>query len=260
MFQFSHPSSFQGTNIHVFVAQVLHTSLQKNSWKQDSFCLNCITFVLTEILSSRFTFWRENFDSWGDNFKKTELSREDVRLPSQSKPGVCQGLQLHSQWYQLFNAVIRVSGQGGWCLCVVTPSSNDPNSRREHLLSSFFFFSPSFKPDLLPLEWPLQAPASGWKGGVNGFLFLLPSRPVPSHPFPSSAVQITWLGEAEGKGVSNAKCLERNVSIVCMIPISGRSKAQGREEQKEKSPISREMLMLQTHPMNGKDTSVSWKI
>lgn len=48
-----------------------------------------------------------------------------------------------------------------------------------------FVFPPSFKPDLLPLEWPLQAPASGWKGGVNGFLFLLPSRPFPSHPVPS---------------------------------------------------------------------------
>lgn len=125
-----------------------------------------------------------------------------------------------------------------------------------------FIFPPSFKPDLLPLEWPPQAPASGWKGGVHGFLFLFPSRPIPSHPFPvpSSGVQITWLGEAEGKGVSNAKCLERTVSIACMIPVSGRSKAQGREEEKEKFPVSREMLMPQTSLLNGKDTYVSWKM
>lgn len=76
----------------------------------------------------------------------------------------------------------------------------------------------------------------------------IPSRPIPSRPFPapSSAAQITWLGEAEGKGVSNAKCLERTVSVVCMIPVSGRSKTQGRKERKEKSQISREMLMPQT--------------
>lgn len=108
-----------------------------------------------------------------------------------------------------------------------------------------FVFPPSFKPDLLPLEWPLQAPASGWKGGVNGFLFLLPSRPFPSHPVPSRpfpalspAARITWLWQSEGKGVSNAKCLKRTVTRLRMIPGSDRSKAQGREEQKEKSPTS----------------------
>lgn len=42
------------------------------------------------------------------------------------------------------------------------------------------FFIPSFKPDLLPSEWLLWAPTYGWKGGVNGFLFLLPFRPFPS--------------------------------------------------------------------------------
>lgn len=63
------------------------------------------------------------------------------------------------------------------------------------------------------------------------------SLPVPSHPFPapSFAAQITWLREAEGKGVSNAKSLERTVRLFSMIPVSGRnicrSKAHGREEQ-----------------------------
>lgn len=150
-----------------------------------------------------------------------------------------------------------------WVLgvCVwLHPAAMIPTAGGNTFCLPFFLFPPSFKPDLLPLEWPLQAPASGWKGGVKASSSS--SLPVPSHPFPapSSAVQITWLGEAEGKGVSNAKCLERTVSIVCIIPFSGRGKAQGREEWKEKSPISREMLMPQTSPMNGEDTYVSWKI
>lgn len=41
----------------------------------------------------------------------------------------------------------------------------------------FFFIFFSFDCDFLSFEQPLQDPASGWKGGVNDFLFLLPSLP-----------------------------------------------------------------------------------
>lgn len=85
-----------------------------------------------------------------------------------------------------------------------------------------------------------------WLEG-RGEWFPLPP-PFPSLPFPapSSAAQITWLGETEGKGVSNTKVLKRTVRIFYMTPVSGRnrcrSKAQDREERNEKSPGLREML------------------
>lgn len=70
---------------------------------------------------------------------------------------------------------------------------------------------------------------------MNDFLFL--SLPFPT---PSFAAHITWLGEAEGKGVSNAKSLERTARIFCMISVSGRNTrnctVQGKKEQNEKIP------------------------
>lgn len=101
----------------------------------------------------------------------------------------------------------------------------------------FFFIFFSFDCDFLSFEQPLQDPASGWKGGVNDFLFLLPSLPFPAL---SSVAHITWRGEAKGKGGSNAKSLERTVRTFSLIPVSGRNicrnKVQGKEKKNEKIP------------------------